>query len=233
VTRSATPAAYNAFFVQHAGAAAQLYIDTKRPRHAVRLHVAMANALLSNPPDDVASKDRGVDLFHAVLARLDADGWHDAYLQVALQLAAAQRHAGALHASTQTIATLVALAARSRQLAASPSCINQWQLLVDVARSDKLERNVEAPFAALGVLSATLGDVNAARRVAARLASHAALLDARLRATARHIRRGRWSSLCARPSTTTPRASTTRSTATTRYSRNQQQRTSGSRWWCQ
>lgn len=156
----ATPAAYNAFFVQRTGAAAQLYIDAKRPRHAVRMQVAMANALLTNPPEDVVSKDRGVDLFHAVLARLDADGWHDAYLQVALQLAAAQRHAGSLHASTQTIATLVALAARSRQLAASPSCLNQWELLIDVARSDKLERNVEAPFAALGVLSATLGEVN-------------------------------------------------------------------------
>lgn len=156
-----SPAAFNAFYVRHAGTAAQLYIDTKRPRHAVRLHVAMANALLSNPPDDTASRDRGVDLFHAVLARLDADGWHDAYLLVALQLAAAQRLVGALHASTQTIATLVALAARSRQLAASPSCINQWQLLVDVARSGKLERVVEAPFAALGTLSATLGDVNA------------------------------------------------------------------------
>jgi hypothetical protein len=156
-----TPAAFNAFYVRHAGAAAQLYIDAKRPRHAVRLHVAMANALLSNPPDDTASRDRGVDLFHAVLACLDADGWHDAYLLVALQLAAAQRLAGALHASTQTIAALVALAARSRQLAASPSCINQWQLLIDVARSGKLERVVEAPFAALGTLSASLGDVNA------------------------------------------------------------------------
>ena len=60
------------------------------------------------------------------LARLDADGWHDVYMLVALQLAAAQRLAGSLHASAQTMLSLVALAARSSALRKSPDFVLRW-----------------------------------------------------------------------------------------------------------